>query len=122
MEKIKDYTNIIKHDTSISICFNIDDDTIIKIGEKINQINTLAYMNGYNWQAFFNYYLPKYAPDIFDGMRSDPEADMYVAYYPLTEQNENKAKKLVQIIHSLIENTDELYKIVKEEGNNIEWD
>lgn len=39
-----------------------------------------AYMNGYNWEAFLNFYLEKYFPEVMTGMSSDPEAGMYAAW------------------------------------------
>ena len=117
-----DIVNVIKFDDSISISFNIEDGKILAIGEKMNEINEEAYMNGYNWEAFFNYYLEKNAPELLDGFESDPEAGMYSAYYDLTPENEIKAQKFADIIKSLIENEQELYRIVREEGGSIEWD
>ena len=57
-----------------------------------------------------------------EGLDSDPEAGSYVAFFPLTEENEKKAESFVELIISLIENEDELYRIVREKGNEIEWD
>lgn len=114
--------NILKFDDSISITFNIEDEKVMAIGDKMNEINDEAYMNGYNWEAFFNYYLENNAPELLDGMDTDPEAGMYCAYYDLTPENENKAQKFAEIITSLIENEQELYRIVREDGDSIEWD
>jgi hypothetical protein len=119
---MNEYVFTAKNETSISVLFVIDQDRLLAIGEKMNELNEEAYMNGYNWEAFFNYYLPKYNPDVFENMQSDPEAGMYVAYYDLTPENEAKAEKLVTIFSSLVENKEELYRIVREEGGNIEWD
>ena len=79
-------------------------------------------MNGYNWDAFFNYYLARHAPELLEGLESDPEAGSYAAYYPSAEENEKKAERFAQIIVSLIENEEELYQIVREKGDEIEWD
>lgn len=117
-----DVVNVIKFDDSISISFNIEDEKILAIGEKMNEINDEAYMNGYNWEAFFNYYLEKNGPELLDGMDTDPEAGMYSAYYDLTPENEIKAQKFAEIIKSLIENEQELFRIVRDEGDLIEWD
>lgn len=117
-----DYACTVKHDDSISVCFNIEQDKPFDIGNKMNGINGSAYMNGYNWEAFFNYYLSNYAPDVLEGMQTDPEAGMYAAYYPLTPENEARAEKLVKIICNLIENEEELYRIIRDEGDEIEWD
>ena len=78
-------------------------------------------MNGYNWEAFFDYYLPKYASYVMGG-KSDPEAGMYIYNYDLTPEHKVKAEKFAGIIRSLIENENELYRIVREEGESIKWD
>lgn len=117
-----DIVNINKFEDSISITFNIEDEKVMAIGEKMNEINEEAYMNGYNWEAFLNYYLEKNAPELLDGMDTDPEAGMYCAYYELSSENEIKVQKFADIIKSLIENEDELYRIIREDGDLIEWD
>ncbi|MDV0447066.1 hypothetical protein MsAg5_09390 [Methanosarcinaceae archaeon Ag5] len=117
-----DYTAVVKHDDSISVCFYIEHEKAFAIGEKMYDLNEEAYMNGYNWEAFFNYYLPKYEPDVMDGMDTDPEAGMYVAFYDLTPENEARAEKFIEIIRRLVDNEDELYRIVREESDNILWD
>jgi hypothetical protein len=96
--------SIVKTDEGLSLCFYIEHDKLLSIGEKINELNENAYMNGYNWEAFFNYYLSKYHPEICINMRTDPEAGMYVACYDLSRENEVRAKKFVEIITDLIEN------------------
>lgn len=119
---MKDYVKLIKHDTTISVCFYIEMDKPFAIGEKMYEIDENAYMNGYNWEAFFNYYLERNYPKLLEGFNTDPEAGMYVAYYENTVENEEKANKFVKIIEDLIENEDSLYKILKEDADKIEWD
>ena len=67
-----------------------------------------AYMNGYNWEAFLNFYLEKYFPEVMSGMSSDPEAGMYAAWYEATPENEARAKQLWEIINALIDKEEEL--------------
>lgn len=117
-----DYVILDKSDDSINVWFYNENDKPFAIGEKMYEINEEAYMNGYNWDALFNYYLAKHAPDVLNGMESDPEAGSYAAYYDLTPENEKRAEKFVDIIISLIENEEELYRIVREESDEIEWD
>jgi len=116
------YVKTFKTDNAIDVCFYIDTQKIIEIGVKMNEINEYAYMNGYNWEAFLNYYLKTNAPDLLEGMNTDPEADMYVAYYDITPGNEKKAEKFAEIINSLIENEEELYQFLRTNGDEIEWD
>ncbi len=119
---MKDYVSIVKHENSLSVCFYLEHNIPFKIGEKMNELNKDAYMNGYNWEAFFNYYLSKNHPEIREKMDTDPEAGMYVAYYELNPENEKKAKKFVEVIENLIENENKLYDIIKNEGDKIDWD
>lgn len=106
----------------IDIWFYNETDKVFEIGEKMCEINSEAYMNGYNWSAFFNYYLSKHAPAILAAIDQNPEAGSYVAFMEHTLENEVLADKFVDIIKDLIENEEKLYKIVEEEGNEIEWD
>ena len=117
-----DYVKIDKNDRRIAVWFYNENDKPFEIGEKMCAINEYAYMNGYNWDALFNYYLNAHAPELLDGLDRDPEAGSYAAYYEPGEENEKKAERFAEIITSLIENESELYRIVREHGDEIEWD
>lgn len=104
------------------VCFYIEQNKTLAIGEKMAAIDENAYMNGYNWEAFFNCYLQKNVPELLDGMKTDPEAGMYVAYYALTPENENKVDKFCEIICDLIENEEKIYAFLRDYGAEIEWD
>ncbi len=121
---MEDFVTKIKHDElgHFIVCFYIEEDKIMEIGEKMNEINEMAYMNGYNWEAFFRRYLEVNNPDILGNMENDPEAGMYVAYFESDPENEKRADKFVEIIKRLVENEDEIYKFVTKEGDAIEWD
>ena len=71
---------------------------------------------------FSIYYLGKNYPEILEGIDFDPEAGMFTVYYDYTPENEIKAEKFKAIIIDLIENEEKLYKVIKEEAANIEWD
>lgn len=68
----RDYAVTIKSNNSISVCFYIEQDKPFAIGEQMAEINEDAYMNGYNWESFFSYYLSTYAPEVGVGMKTDP--------------------------------------------------
>lgn len=55
MEK---YVSIVKVENNLSVCFYNSSEKVVAIAKKMNEINEDAYMHGYNWEAFFNYYLP----------------------------------------------------------------
>ena len=117
-----DYVKILKYGKIMNLTFYIEHDKPFEIGEKINGIYEKAYMNGYNWEAFLNYYLEKKSPEVLEGIEMDPEAGILTAYYDNTLGNEEKAEKLKNIIIDLIENEEKLYKVLKDEGSKINWD
>lgn len=114
--------NILKLDNCIEVMLQPGHKKLLPLGQKLEATNPDAYMNGYNWDALLRYYLKKNAPDILKGMDTDPEAGLYVAYWPLTEENEDRARRLSEIIRSLIEHEEEICRIVDEHGGEIEWD
>ena len=116
------YVKMLQDQNGIEIYLNVEDDKVRAIGEKMNAINEDAYMNGYNWEAFLHYYLYKNAPEVLDGMNADPEAGMYAVGYRPTVTNQAKAERLMEIINSLFSNEQEIYRILQEEGDEIEWD
>lgn len=119
---MNDYVSVIKYGNWVGVSFNNEHEKPFAIGEKMNAINEQAYMNGYNWDALFNYYLAENAPELLEGLEPDPEAGSYSAYYELSGENERKAQRFAELIASLIENEDELYRIVREKAGEIEWD
>ena len=117
-----DYVKVLKYESGITVCFYIEDDEIFAIGEKMNELCDEAYMNGYNWEAFFNCYLAINAPELLEDMKTDPEAGMYVAYYDLTPENEAKAESFNKLIHKLVEEPELLYEFMREHAWDVEWD
>ena len=117
-----DYVKILRYGKIINLTFYIEHDKPFEVGEKMNEIYDKAYMNGYNWEAFLNYYLEKNSPEVLEGIEMDPEAGIITVYYDNTLENEEKAEKLKNIINDLIENEDKLYKVLKDEGSKINWD
>ena len=111
-----DYVKILKYGKIINLTFYIEHDKPFEIGEKMNEIYDKAYMNGYNWEAFLNYYLEKNSPEVLERLEMDQEEGIITAYYDNTLENEEKAEKLKNIINDLIENEDKLYKVLKDEG------
>ena len=117
-----DYVSVFTYNAKVSVSFAAEDPKVMALGEKLYALCPDAYMNGYNWEALLRYYLEKHAPDILEGMDPDPEADMYEAHWPLTPENEAKAKRFEEMIRSLVEHEEELCRLVQEEGGEIEWD
>ena len=117
-----DFVKLFTAENSVQVCFYIEDPQIMAIGEKLEEINGQAYMNGYNWEALLRFYLEQNAPEVLKEMAADPEAGMYAAYYPLTRENEARAGKLLEIIRRLAEDEEELCRLVRDHGDEIEWD
>ena len=117
-----DYVSVFTCKNNVSLLLQASGEPVMALGEKLGTLCPDAYMNGYNWEALLQYYLEKHAPDILEEMDPDPEADMYEAHWPLTPENEAKAKRFEEIIRSLVEHEEELCRLVQEECGEIEWD
>ena len=119
---MSEYVKIIENDGSFDVVFYIDDPEIMAIGEELAAINENAYMNGYNWEALLDCYITKFAPGLAFAFEADSEADMYAAYFEKSEEGARNAETLVNIIKSLIENKQKLFRFVSEYGDEVEWD
>lgn len=118
-----EYIHIDEQENCISITLDIEQDKIMAIGEKLNEINEEAYMNGYNWEALFRCYLEQNAPELLEDFDADSEAGMYAGYYyEVSDENKEKAHKFAKMIEALIEDEEKLYQFVREYGEEIEWD
>ena len=117
-----DYASVFTYQNDVSVSFAAEDPKVMALGEKLAALCTEAYMNGYNWDALFRYYLEKYEPDILEGLDPDPEAGSYTAHWPLSPENEGRAKRFAEIIRSLVEGEETLCRLVEENGGEIEWD
>jgi len=121
-KKEDQYVTIINSEDYISVPFYIEKERILKIGQKLNEINEQAYMNGYNWEVLLQYYVNKNYPKLSEHLEHDPEAGMYVGYFKNTPKNEERANTFKEIITDLVENEEKLYGLVRNEGGNIDWD
>ena len=63
----------------------------------MNEINEEAYMNGYNWDAFFNYYLEENAPDILESLESDQRV-AHVTVSTAQGENDSSTSATIQIV------------------------
>lgn len=77
---------------TIAVEFNLEDNRIFALGERINAEYEEAYMNGYNWAAFLRAYLSIYRPSLLELLEEDPEANCYYVSYPLSEKAKRKLR------------------------------
>lgn len=106
----------------VSVYFNIEDDVPFAIGEKMEQIDERAYMNGPAWEGLLNYVIKERNPELLKTINTDSEAGTYVAYFPDNAEGVANAKKLGELIVSLIENEEELFSIVRNHADEITWE
>ncbi len=117
---MNNFATLQEHDDQASVYFNIEADEVMAIGDQMAAINEQAYMNGYNWEAFLNRYLQVNHPELLEGLDTDPEAGTYVALYDNADRD--KASRLAGVINGLIHSPDAIYRFLKENGGEIEWD
>ncbi len=100
---MSNYVGIWQRDDVLTVWFHNEMDKPFVLGEKMHAICNDAYMNGYNWDAFFNYYLASRAPEVLSAMQaSSPEAGSYAAYF--NKEYEQQAGRFVAIIRELVDN------------------
>lgn len=119
---MSDYLRVFEYNGEISLTLDAGDERVLAIGQKMEAVCPEAYMNGYNWDAFFSHYLEKNEPDILKDLEADPEGETYAAHWPLTAENTARVRRFEEIIRSLLGNEEELCRIVREEGHEIQWD
>lgn len=107
---------------SIHVVFYIEHDNVTRIGEQMQEICEDAYMNGYNWDAFLQCWLSEHAPELLEGLDSDPEAGMYAAYYAPDPRNREKAEALAAAIAEMLADEEEIYSFLRAHQDDIEWD
>ncbi len=116
------YIRIMHYNDDFGVFFEVEDDEILALGERMNDICEDAYMNGYNWDALINCYLSVNAPELLDGLDADPEAGSYSAYYSGTSDNEGRAKQLCDIITALVTDEEKLFDFLRTHADDVEWD
>ncbi|MDE7070318.1 MAG: immunity 51 family protein [Alistipes sp.] len=119
---VHEYVYVRAWDGGIVLGFECEAEKPLAVGRKLGEIDENACMNGYNWDALLSYYLSEHAPDILECMESDPEAGSYVAYFEDTPENERKARRFAEMILALVEGEEILCRLVRERGDEIEWD
>ncbi len=117
-----EYFDVMKSEEQVTIMLDVGTPEVLEIGKKISQINSDAYMNGYNWEALVIFYLEEHAPELLEDLDFDSEAGTFVAFYDRTKENEAKANNIKDIFNKLIEEEDELLEIISESGDDIGWD
>ncbi|MCI8916295.1 MAG: hypothetical protein HFF26_06475 [Oscillospiraceae bacterium] len=119
---MNDYVSVFQYKNNVGISFDVEAEKPFHVGEQMNAAHEMAYMNGYNWAALLDWYLGQTAPELLEGLEHDPEAGSYAGYYLLSPENEAKAEKVVALIRALVENEAEACRLVREHGDEIEWD
>ncbi len=117
-----EYLDVALSGEQVTIMLDVGTPEMLELGEKINEINSDAYMNGYNWEALVSFYLEEHYPDLLDELDFDSEAGTFVAFYDRSKENEAKAIKVKEIFNKLIEEEDELLEIIRESGEDVDWD
>ena len=57
-----DYVSLYTYQNDVSVSFAVEDPKIMALGEKLKALCPDAYMNGYNWDVLFRYYLEHTSP------------------------------------------------------------
>ena len=106
---------------SIHVVLYTAHERIAQIGEKMREYAGTAEINGYSWDALLRCWLSCNAPELLEGMDSDPEEAHFEAYYAPSPQNLEKANALAQVINELTADEEEILGFLRACGDEIEW-
>ncbi len=122
-KNITDYLNINERPNGIDVLFDIENPKVMAISEEMNNRCSVAYMNGYNWDAFWKAYTFHNNPEILRVMETDPEAGSYSALFDgEDEETISLAKRFADIVKEAIENEDQIYDFLEKHKDEVEWD
>ena len=121
---MKEYIQLNKNEKegSLSVVLDIKNEKIAVLSAKLQTVNGGVTMNGGGWEALLEWYLDEFHPMVSGGMGSSSSSGTYKAYYKLAPVNEKKATQLVEVLTDLIEDDNKLYELIKERGEEIDWD
>jgi len=106
----------------VSVVFYVEDEKVMEIGQRLEEINENAYMNGENWSAVLTKYLEVNDLEAAELMDADPEAGLFAAYFALSDEGRDAAERTAEILRSFVTSPDVLYGFVEQYGDEIEWD
>jgi hypothetical protein len=106
----------------VTVYFDIESEVPYEIGNQMEEIDDRAYMNGCGWEGLLNFVIKTRHPELADTFETDCEGGTYVALFPDDAEGVKNARKLGEIIVSLIDNKEELFRIVREHADDICWD
>ncbi len=107
----------------ITISFDTGAPEIMALGRKMNEICEEAYMNGYNWTAFVEYYLEVNRPGLLDVFEFDPEADTFcVLINDADSEAKGFANELEEILEKLLSDEDATLSFLEGNMDNIGWE
>lgn len=123
---LPDYLKVLvmEEQNIVEVSFSIEAPKPYALGQKLNGLNEQACMNGYNWNALLECCLEQNLPELLEELETDCEAGSYAACYKNTPENREKASQLADFIRYLVEDEEDLCKIVQDDGETIEieWD
>lgn len=119
-----DFIHIIENEEEdfITVTFESNNKKILKIWDTITDIESEAYMSGYNWEALFMYHFDNNYPWQFEELETDTDDENFIIHLEYSEENKVNAAEMAKIMEHLIENEDDIYDIVRENWDDIAWD
>ena len=63
-----DYVSVFQYKNNVGISFDVEAEKPFRVGEQMNAVYEMAYMNGYNWAALLDWYLAQREPALLEGL------------------------------------------------------
>ena len=123
VKKNKNYFKYINEEEYCGVSIDADTEKINKLSKYISNKNNIdILLNGYNLEILIETILKKEKPELIDGLKTDPEASLYFAYYASSKDSEEKSKILFKTIKKYLENRSNLNNFIQKYKNDIKWE
>ena len=119
---MSDYIEMGRTETDVTVDFYMTNDRVMALMEKLVAVDPDILMSSHDWETLWMYCIKKKDPDILTGMKSVLDMTGFTAIWPLSPENEARAARFAALIRSMVEDGEELCRIVREEGGAIEWE
>lgn len=119
---MSDYIEMGRTETDVTVDFYMTNDRVMALMEKLVAVDPDILMSSHDWETLWMYCIKKKDPDILTGMKSVLDMTGFTAIWPLSPENEDRAGRFAALLRSMTEEEEELCRVVREEGGEIEWE
>lgn len=122
-KKNKNFLKYIETEDYCGVSIDTNTEKINKLSKYISKKNNMEILfNGYTLELLIENILKIEKPELIDGLETDPEANLYFAYYISSKNSVKKCKELFKTIKKYIENQSKLNSFIQKHKSSIKFE